>query len=143
MAGFRYNPGVGNVGSYQVAGRPFLTGSTVVSSSVTGGGDGVLIRFPSITKRVIIRNTGAVTSLMVHFDSKTNPNVVNNHHYWRIDPEILTDLDTLSYFDAEFKCRELYVSVDPSAVADGEFELFAELTGIRQEYVLSGSGINE
>tara|TARA_Y100000593_G_C4082664_1_gene224595 strand:- start:51 stop:488 length:438 start_codon:yes stop_codon:yes gene_type:complete len=145
MAGFRYNPGVGNVGSYQVSGRPFLTGSTVVSGSDADTTDGVIIEFPSVTKRIIIRNTGIATaaSLMIHFDSKANPNVINNHHYWRLDPELMTDLDTLSYFDAEFKCRKLYVSVAPNATGSTEFELFAELTGIKQEYILSGSGINE
>tara|TARA_R100000808_G_C2052229_1_gene87254 strand:- start:48 stop:482 length:435 start_codon:yes stop_codon:yes gene_type:complete len=140
---FRYNPGVGNVGSYQVSGRPFLTGSTVVSGTLADETDGVRIEFPSITKRVIIRNTGLVASLMVHFESKTNPNTVNNHHYWRLDPETLTDLDSLSFLDAEFKCRHIYISVAPGAATDGEFELFAELTGIKQQYILTGSGISE
>ena len=53
MANFQYKAGLHNVGSYQVSGKPFATGS------ITCRDDGlpmVVVRFPSVTSWIVIAN---------------------------------------------------------------------------------------
>ena len=45
-------PGLNNVGSYQVSGRPFASGSIVAHASASGG---IAVRFPNVTKWVMIQ----------------------------------------------------------------------------------------
>ena len=48
--------GLGSVGSYQVAGAPFMTGSTIT------GGQEVEIKFPAVTRSITIINKDATRS---------------------------------------------------------------------------------
>ena len=128
--------GLGNVGSYQISGHPFVTGSTVLSSSFGTNNSQVVITFPTVTKSVTIISRSA-TNLRVHFNSMTDGNVISGSHYI-----ILQDIKDSFTFDMRLK--EIFVSLEDGA-ADGEFELFAELTTIgRQEmYPLTGSGLTD
>jgi len=128
-----YRTGINNVGSYQVSGRPFLTGSNITGSGTNNGE--VKISFPSITKSFTVINRGA-TSLIIHFDTRANTDVITNHHY-------LTLSGTDDSFGFDVKCKEVYLSSYlPSGI--GSFELHGELTGIDQSemHAMSGSGIN-
>jgi hypothetical protein len=54
MAVFNYgSPGLGHVGSYQVSGKPFLSGGIDVSVHTTGP---LEINFPSVTRWITITN---------------------------------------------------------------------------------------
>ena len=64
MATYQYRAGLQNVGSYQVSGKPFVTGA--VNCGNTGGP--VKIQFPNVTKWVLIQNDGA-SELRVGFSS--------------------------------------------------------------------------
>ena len=60
-------PGLNNVGSFQVSGRPFASGSIVAHASGTAA---VVVRFPTVTKWVMIgphHIAGAHNSLRVAF----------------------------------------------------------------------------
>ena len=46
-------PGLNNVGSYQVSGKPFASGSIDCTSAT-------VVRFPSVTRWVVIHNRSAV-----------------------------------------------------------------------------------
>lgn len=129
----QYRPGLGSVGSYQAAGRPWITGSTM-SSSMPNNGE-IWIRFPYVTKSFTVTNKLAST-IYIHFDSRVNTNVITQNHF--ISLESVNDSMT---FDV--KCKEVYVSVSGSATT-GSFQLLAELTGIEPTNMmkLSGSGIN-
>ena len=50
MASYNYKPGLGNVGSFQVSGAPFVTGGVDCS------GDAVKISFPAVTSWVMFQN---------------------------------------------------------------------------------------
>ena len=52
MPTYNYKAGLGNVGSYQVAGIPYVTGS--IASSVAA----IRIVFPSVTSWVMVSNVG-------------------------------------------------------------------------------------
>lgn len=127
-------PGLRNVGSYQVSGHPFITGSAI------GAGDEVKVTFPYITKKVTVIASGSFAagdSLRVHFASTGSGvgNVVSQLHYIHLNSHE-------DSFEFDVKCKEIYVS-NPGA-AQG-FQLYASLTNITTNsmYHLTGAGITE
>ncbi len=52
MATYDYTPGLGNVGSYQVSGKPYLSGAI---NGKAGGGP-FKIEFPTVTSEITIGN---------------------------------------------------------------------------------------
>ena len=56
MANFQYKAGLHNVGSYQVSGKPFATGSIDCLSGEPGGRITV-VKFPSVTSWVVVTNS--------------------------------------------------------------------------------------
>jgi len=64
MATYQYKAGLQNVGSYQVSGKPFVTGG--VNCGNAGGP--VKIQFPNVTKWVMVQNLKG-TELRVGFSS--------------------------------------------------------------------------
>ena len=121
-------PGLGNVGSYQVAGTPFLSGC----SGLPNGAE-MKIVFPAVTKNIKIFCTDANRSVRVHFDSKDDGNTVSGLHFYTI---------TSGSVEMNVKCKEIYVSNASGGASS--FELVAELTGIEPEmmFTLTGPGIN-
>ena len=121
--------GIGNVGSYQVSGYPFVTGSTVS----TNGQEAIF--FPTVTKKIFIASRAAGT-LRVHFASVNNTNVVGGNHF--------VTLPSSGTLDLEVKCTSIYISA-PGTSVGGKFEIVAGLTNIPkyEMYALSGSGITE
>jgi len=123
-----YKAGLGNVGSYQVAGRPWLTGAAI------GIGQEHKIEFPYVAKAVTIVASGS-SIIRVHFNSTSSGYVVGGKHYITLD----SDEDSITF---NVKCKEVYIS---SVKAGSAYQLFAELTGITEGemYPLSGSGLTD
>jgi hypothetical protein len=126
----RQYAGLGSVGSYQVAGTPFMTGSTI-----TGGAEFV-VNFPAVTRSITIINKDAANDdIRVHFQSKDTARTIAGIHY-------ITLGDLNSSLTMNIKCNEVYLSAPGG---DATFEMFAELTGINPAgmFPLTGSGIDE
>ena len=121
--------GIGNAASYQVSGRPFLTGNLDIDNGVEDK-----IVFPAVTKRIVIQNMADV-DLRVHFATTHSTSVNGTSCFFTL----LTTKDKL---DIDVKCTEIYIS-NPTA-NNGKYELYAELTGISPEqmFELTGSGIS-
>ena len=49
----RYNVGISNVGSYQVSGWPYITGSTIANSAE------MRVKFPMVTKSITLIASGS------------------------------------------------------------------------------------
>jgi hypothetical protein len=132
MSTYQYRAGLQNVGSYQVGGTPYLTGSTL-----DGGGTETKIEFPNVTKNILVVNTSASVPIRVHFNSLSDGNVDGGHHYFTLEDK--KDNVTLNS-----KCKEIYLSVLSSG-SDGSFELVADLTGIKAKemFALTGSGLTD
>mgnify|MGYP003110944930 CR=1 FL=1 len=125
-----YQAGLGHVGSYQVSGWPYMTGSATIDSGVEDQ-----ISFPSVAKSVTIINKSSV-DLRVHFKSNSDPgNVISGLHYITLTE----NRDSITF---NIKCKEIYIT---SQGNDGAYELFAELTNIGTDQMtnLTGSGITE
>ena len=127
--------GLRNVGSYQVSGHPFVTGS------VLSIGHEAKVSFPYVTKNITVINSSSANGttsdvVRVHFASTgSNEHIIPKKHYIQ-----LNSYEDSFEFDA--KCKEIYVS-NASATKLGGFMLYASLTNIPtgSMYALTGSGI--
>ena len=130
-----YTNGIGAVGSYQVAGVPYLTGSTIAP------GQEHKIEFPTVAKSVLVINKDTDSSqseLQVHFNSQTDGAVVSGRHYFPLDDQ----KDSISF---NVKCKEIYISAPGTGAGNSRYFLVAELTGIAttQMFNLTGSGLTD
>lgn len=114
MSNFTYTVGLNNVGSYQVAGSPYLTASALTNEEK-------LIEFPDVTKSIILHNTG---SQDIHF-------------YFVSSPGVKLVLPADKKIDMDIKCKELYISASTGT----GFQLFAELTNIPASRMFSLTGL--
>ena len=116
MPTYNYKAGLGNVGSYQVAGAPYVTGS--IASTTTA----VRIAFPSVTSWVMISNVGGSADVKVGF-SKNGIDGTSGNNYFMVNQDQITPR-------LELKLTELWIS------GASEVSVMAGLTGI------SGVNIN-
>lgn len=143
-----YSPrasGLGNSAAYQVAGKPFMTGSFV------GNGGEVKIEFPTVAKTITLVNTGSAgnaDALKVHLvsaaDGATGGVVAGNHLMPLFASNTNYDASVCT-LKIEGKFKEIYISDGtPTQTSLGGFYMYAELTGIpaSEMYELSGSGVN-
>ena len=128
---FKYRPGIGSTGAYQISGIPYMTGSTL------GAGAENELSFPAVKKAIRIYNTGATNSLRVHFDTDDNANVIGNKHF--IDVPAAAAGNSLNRLRLEVRCSKIYIS----SASGTTYQLAAELTPILDSINLSGSGIND
>ena len=138
MSTFKYAAGLSNVGSYQVSGFPYLTGSVLSSASFATNNSQVKIECPKVTKSILIINaTSSNTPLRIHFNSLDEGNVEGGKHFVTLP----SNRDSIKL---EHKCKEIYISLE-TAAADGAFELVADLTGIgsNEMIALTGSGLTD
>jgi len=130
-----YKPGIHNVGSYQVSGMPWISGS---NSLVPGGQD--KYTFPMVAKTVtVISNTPAASgTLRVHFADSGSGNVVEGLHYVQFDS--LEDSITMNV-----KCKEIYISCPSSNGGNAAYRVVAELTqvDVARMFPLTGSGVTD
>jgi len=149
MADFQYKgQGLRNVGSYQAAGWPWVTGSANLDT-----GKVHMIEFPMVTRAVTVINPNDSDEIRVHFQSgsstavtvdgedgaqtsATGDDVILHKHY-------ITIPESNGSMTFNVKVKRIYIS-NLSGVDDLKYEVFAELTSIPTgSYpMLNGSGIN-
>jgi hypothetical protein len=139
--------GIASVGSYQIAGTPYISASALA--------DGHVLQFdlPAVSRRLLIQNNSVAlnTDLILAFDNPvTNPAVVALGHGLTISsPADIGASFTLSgsvpAVDLDIKCSKFFLYSPNSSGATVRYTVVAELTGIQpgQMFELSGSGIND
>ena len=122
-------PGIAHVGSYQVSGRPWITGSTDIDNNVQHRH-----KFPAVAKSVTVINQSAV-DLRVHFNDKADPGVFSGTHY----VTLTENRDSISF---NVRCKEIYIT---SQGDNGAYVVIAELTSISSDdmFTLTGSGLTD
>lgn len=135
-----YGVGLRNVGSYQVSGQPFITGSQVDGkflNAIPASGDSEKrIQFPYVTKSITLWNVSANSLSKLRFHLVSSGSITNHptskHYYELAQNESLT---------INLKCKEVYLS---AVTAQVEWKLYASLTNIQtgSMYNLAGSGIS-
>ena len=111
-----YEPGLQHVGSYQVSGRPYITGS----NNLDDGGEHE-ISFPYVTSKVTVINHSSAT-IRVHFASKDTDRTIAGYHFVELD----SDEDSITM---NVKCNKLFIS-NASGTDNLEYRVIAELTTI-------------
>lgn len=127
--------GISNVGSYQVSGIPYMTGSDAL-----GNGTEHKHLFPLVTKKISVFNHGP-KDIRVHFVSKDRGAVYAEHHYLTLSGSN-ADAPDRTRLDLDIKCSEIFISNASGGTA--AYELLAELTRIEvgEMFALTGSGIS-
>ena len=148
--------GLRNVGSYQVSGMPWVTGSDNLASAKVH-----MVEFPYVTKKITVTNTspGKLENnggrpILVHFESGSGTDeitvagesgektiagtsdVISRFHYY---PILMS-----GSIEMNVKCKKIYISQFHGVAAAG-YQVFAELTNIPTQRmpILTGSGITE
>ena len=137
MANNIYTVGLNNVGSYQVSGMPFATGSLTAPAS---GSSALRVEFPYVTQWVkVIPITGSVAS---HLRIGFSENGVKNGNYFRLFAGNNANHEAVAPEPIKVKITELYFCSDNSATS--EFDIVAGLTNLPTARVnnISPSGSN-
>jgi hypothetical protein len=124
--------GLANVGSYQVAGQPYVSGSTTHAPLQE-----IQYQFPYVTKNVTVINHASQT-IRIHFNSTGSGPVISGMHYVELD----SDEDSYTF---NAKCKQVFVSAPAGNSGVASYCVVAELTGIERNsmYDLTGSGLTE
>lgn len=106
-----YQPvsGLGSVGSYQISGIPFATGSLTVTTAST-----TVVNFPAVTRFIVVRNNNS-GNLRVGFSE----NGINNSNYFILGHN--------EAFAAELRVSKLFLKADS---ANTTATVVSGLTGI-------------
>ena len=138
-----YSVGLHNVGSYQVSGIPWITGSHHLHPGTEHH-----IVFPRVTKSVTVRayitgsghgQSAAEPHVRAHFRSIFDGgNVSGGLHYVPFDSHE-------DQFTFNVKCNQIYISAPATNAGEASYHVIAELTQISAEsmFELTGSGITE
>jgi len=120
---YKYGTGLSNVGSYQVSGKPFLSGGI----SVTTDGRSK-IAFPAVTSWIYVSSSAAIAIAMSDLGA-------DGDNFFTIDTANGQNTPVL-----QIKCTELYLSASATTTVD----VIAGLTGIDIERInyISPSGSN-
>lgn len=111
-AGRYYGVGLNNVGSYQMSGMPFVSGSIHVPISASAASE--VVKFPRVTKSVTVRNDNADGQVMrVAFTAgglKDRASAGEYKRYIKLSGSTSITLDV--------RCTEVYLMGDTNTVTD-------------------------
>jgi hypothetical protein len=116
MATYEYTPGLGNVGSFQVAGKPYLSGSI---NGKLGGGP-FEISFPNVTSEITIANSDEADEDMTWSVSANGMN--NGNHFNQMAGGATT---------YKIKCTSIFVT------GSDNINIAAGLTGIPSHSIVN------
>jgi hypothetical protein len=123
MATYNYKPGLGNVGSFQVSGVPYVNGNIDATSEVK-------LTFPSVTSWIVVSNVDGSGILKIGFSSL---GLSDNDNFLELADEAVSPR-------LEVKVTELYL------LGSNNVSVMAGLTGIESisinNSVMSPSGSN-
>jgi hypothetical protein len=133
VSNFYYTAGLRSVGCYQVAGAPYITGSSI------NNGVEVKLEFPKVAKSVTVHalSSSDGTGVDIHFNPLSSGRVADGIHYKR--------LSHMENFTFNVKCKEIYISNPASGTQPLGFTVVAELTTIPtgSMFALTGSGLTD
>jgi len=100
-----YTAGLGNVGSYQVSGIPYATGSLCPHGIITG----IPINFPYVTRWVEVMNHDPANPLFVGFSSN-GINQANANNYFIELPPTQVGFPVVSTGKMDLKLSQIWIS---------------------------------
>lgn len=139
MASNIYTAALRNVGSYQVSGQPYLSGS--VTTATLGSNAEGHFRFPYVTKKIIVSNESSTRDAIVSFapfkQSEASgygfTNSASGSGNWLL-------LQKATSMELDVKCKEIFVAPATANAVDF-ITVYAELTNIPTGSMYSLDGI--
>jgi hypothetical protein len=129
---YHQNPGLGNVGSYQVSGKPFISGSIDVNEQ-TVGGTPLEIKFPTVTRWIIIRNLDTDSGNAKQIKVAAAADGFDNGNYFRVNDDYTgTYLRKAQTPRLELKLTKIYLTGSSTKV-----DVIAGLTGIHTSSIIN------
>lgn len=154
----RTHAGIGSVGSYQVSGYPWISGSSMPTNTGGGAPSEIKFEFPRVTKAIEVifvsgtagapNDTGAgaancnTAGLRIHFNSTGSGNIVSKKHWIELNAKDES-------YTLDVKCKEVFISraeCDDDGTATAiDFRVVATLTNIPAGELsnMTGSGLTE
>ena len=127
MSVFNYGaPGLGHVGSYQVSGKPYLSGGINVSTATQAGIGPLEINFPSVTRWIIVTNHDTTNDVDVAFSSLG----FDSNNFFTVSSDT-NDRANMMTQRMELKVSRIYLSGTSTQV-----DVIAGLTGISSGSIL-------
>jgi hypothetical protein len=127
MATYNYKMGLGNVGSYQVSGKPYVSSSIVVPAANDGFAKAIV--FPAVTKSILVRNDGSPTIRCGFSALGTSGSVTMT------TPSNYFTLTQNSSLEMELKVSRLYLMSDSNSTSTAT--VIAGLTSIETGSLLN------
>ena len=125
-------PGLGNVGSYQVSGKPFVSGNIDVNEQ-TVGGTPLEISFPSVTRWIIIRNLDNDSGNTKQIKVAASANGFTTGEFFRVNDDYSgTYLRKAQTPRLELKLTSIFLTGSSTKV-----DVIAGLTGIHTSSILN------
>ena len=126
---YKYGTGLSNVGSYQVSGKPFVSGGLDAT-----GGEALKITFPSVTRWIYVINHDSGGD---HVKMGFSENGLEGDNWFRIGPQTANEATQFTQ-RLELKVTEIYFT------GSSDFDIVAGLTGISPDRItnISPSGSN-
>jgi len=121
MAVNYYRAGLGNVGSFQTSGIPWVSSSVTCPASGTSV-EAHRIDFPYVTQRIVVRNDGG-PDIRVGFSDFGVRGMYGNKYYFTLKEDASLELD--------FKVSRVYLYSDTAGAS--EATVIAGLTSIDPE----------
>lgn len=132
MSEFQYKAGLNHVGSYQVSGIPYVTGTLNIPANTSTP---LEIIFPSVTQRIQIHNNhGTDKPIRVGFSE----NGVKGSNYWLVEAHQANGKSN-DRVEMRVKTDRIYLLSDDSSALTGSIYVLAELTGIHLGFGLAAS----
>ena len=115
-------PGLGHVGSYEVSGKPFVSGGINVATA-TASGQPLELSFPSITRWIVVKNNDSVASRNVQVGASINGLADDNYFTIEYDASNWSNRSQSPRF--ELRVAKIYLTGSSTNV-----DVIAGLTGI-------------
>ena len=137
-----YGVGLRNVGSYQVSGHPYLSGS--ITSDQTGSAMSSSFDFPFVSKKIILTNNDSTNNAIVSFAPYLQSEAASFGYTFSASGSgnwlLLSASSTL---DLDAKCKQIFVApFNAEQVTAVDFvTVYAELTNITASQMYSLDGI--
>ena len=134
----RYDVGFNNVGSYQVSGTPYISGSNGQVKNTQRH-----FTFPMVAKSIKVAcytqdDNGNCPELRIHFNTNggSSPAVVSGQHDFVLSGSVRE-------VTLDVKCKEVFISTPDEGAFARHYRLYAELTQIptSRMFALTGSGL--
>ena len=120
-----YGAGLGHVGSYQVSGKPFLSGGIDVNAASAGALGPLEISFPSVTRWIIVTNHDINNDVDVGFSI----NGFDSNNFFTVSSDT-ADRANMMTQRMELKVTSLFLTG-----ASTQVDVIAGLTGISTQEI--------